>query len=174
MLYQDVILSSSHKTCFNEPTVLKLDQHHPRGDQTLLCWLSAGQDLHHPVATDTIFFWIIMAVPAGLRFFLWNARSLVRKTQDFKVTISDLKPHMIGVCETWLRSSLDLRIPGFVLTRKDRPGRVGGGLLLATKDTIPTAPLPLRPYAGGHLEVQAIKVAVRSGWIGVMVAVHYL
>lgn len=110
-----------------------------------------------------------MAVQGGLSLLLWNARSLVRKTQDFKITLKDLHPTIVGVCETWLRPSLDIRFRGYTVSRTDRPGRVGGGLLIAVRNTLPFTPLPLTTYAGGHLEVKAIKVALNTGWAGLMI-----
>ncbi len=59
----------------------------------------------------------------------WNARSLIANGQEFKKHITEMGkvPDIICIQETWLNSSLDFKINGYVVERKDREtGRCGG------------------------------------------------
>ena len=52
----------------------------------------------------------------------------------------DIKPHIIGITESWANNDItdaELGLAGYVMFRKDRMGRRGGGLLLYIKGTIP-------------------------------------
>ena len=52
----------------------------------------------------------------------------------------DIKPHIIGITESWANNDItdaELGLAGYVMFRKDRMGRRGGGLLLYIKETIP-------------------------------------
>ena len=57
-----------------------------------------------------------------LRILQWNARSLIANGQEFKRYICELKqkPEVICVQETWLKPTLDFRIPGYECIRCDR------------------------------------------------------
>ena len=53
-----------------------------------------------------------------------NARSII---------IDDIKPHIIGITESWANNDItnaELGLEGYVMFRKDRIGRRGGGVLL--------------------------------------------
>ena len=55
--------------------------------------------------------------------------------------VDDIKPHIIGITESWANNDItdaELGREGYAMFRKDRMGRRGGGVLLYTKDTIPT------------------------------------
>ena len=105
-----------------------------------------------------------------LTLLFWNARSLLRKTNDFKMFIDELGPSVIGVCETWLQPSLSFRLRGYTLFREDRPQRVGGGLAVMIRDTIRSRQLTLAPFPGGVLETLAVQVELSSGWISLLIA----
>ena len=54
--------------------------------------------------------------------------------------VDDIKPHIIGITESWANNDItnaELELEGYVMFRKDRIGRRGGGVLLYIKDTIP-------------------------------------
>ena len=54
--------------------------------------------------------------------------------------VDDIKPHSIGITESWANSDItdaELGLEGYVKFRKDRIGRRGGGVLLYIKETIP-------------------------------------
>ena len=121
------------------------------------------------MASRTVLDLLDMAGGKELKVLFWNTRSLVRKTQDFKVTISDIKPTVIGICETWLQPSLQLHFPGYNIYRADRQDRRGGGLAIAIKDTIQSAAHVIPTFRGGQLEVMATRVALTSGWSTIVI-----
>ncbi len=51
--------------------------------------------------------------------------------------VDDVKPHLIGITESWANNDItdaELGLAGYVMFRKDRIGRRGGGVLLYIKD----------------------------------------
>ena len=51
-----------------------------------------------------------------------------------------IKKHIIGITESWANNYItyaELGLAGYVMFRKDRMGRRGGGLLLYIKETVP-------------------------------------
>ena len=64
--------------------------------------------------------------------------------------IDDIKPHIIGITESWANNDItnaELGLEGYVMFRKDRIGRRGGGILLYIKDTIPAYEVQLQEKA---------------------------
>ena len=54
--------------------------------------------------------------------------------------VDDIKPHMVGITESWANNDItdaELGLTGYVMFRKDRMGRRGGGVLLYIKENIP-------------------------------------
>ena len=54
--------------------------------------------------------------------------------------VDDINPHIIGITESWANNDItnaELGLEGYVMFRKDRIGRRGGGVLLYINDTIP-------------------------------------
>ena len=56
--------------------------------------------------------------------------------------VDEIKPHIIGITESWANNDItdaELGLEGYVMFRKDRLGRKGGGVLLGLyiKETIP-------------------------------------
>ncbi|XP_045101462.1 uncharacterized protein LOC123498421 [Portunus trituberculatus] len=76
----------------------------------------------------------------ALSFMLWNARSLLRKTQELETHLGDTLPSVVGICETWL-PLIFLSFPGYNIIRKDRGQGRGGGVLLAIHDSLVSSPL---------------------------------
>lgn len=60
----------------------------------------------------------------------WNARSLIANGSELKHFIEEqrVKPNIICVQETWLKSSFDFIIHGYTVIRKDRCSGAGGGV----------------------------------------------
>ena len=64
--------------------------------------------------------------------------------------VDEIKPHIIGITESWANnviSDAELGLEGYVMFRKDRMGRRGGGVLLYIKETIPAYEVQLQEEA---------------------------
>ena len=73
-----------------------------------------------------------------------NARSIINKKDELNIMVDDIKPHIIGITESWANNDItdaELGLEGYAMFRKDRMGRRGGGVLLYIKDTIPAVQL---------------------------------
>ena len=58
-----------------------------------------------------------------------NARSIVNKRNQLNMMLDE--PHIISITESWADiSDAELGMTGYVMFRKDRIGRRGGGLIL--------------------------------------------
>ena len=60
------------------------------------------------------------------------ARSIINKKTELNIMIDDIKPHIIGITESWENNDItnaELGLEGDVMFRKDRIGRRGGGVL---------------------------------------------
>ena len=65
-----------------------------------------------------------------------NARSIVNKKNELNIMVKDIDPHIIGITESWANIDLtdaELGLTGYVMFRKDRIGRRGGGVILYVK-----------------------------------------
>ncbi len=71
-----------------------------------------------------------------------NARSIINKKNELNIMVDDIKPHIIGITESWANNDItdaELGREGYVMTklyRKDNIGSGGGGVLLYFKETI--------------------------------------
>ena len=61
--------------------------------------------------------------------------------------VDEIKPHIIGITESWANNDAELGLEGYVMFRKDRMGRRGGGVLLYIKETIPAYEVQLQEEA---------------------------
>ena len=64
--------------------------------------------------------------------------------------VDDIKPHIIGITESWANNDItdaELGLEGYVMFRKDRIGKRGGGVLLYIKETIPAYEVQLQEEA---------------------------
>ena len=87
---------------------------------------------------------------AGLKCVSLNARSIMNKKSELNIIVNDSDPHIIGITESWANKDItdaELGLEGYVMFRKDRMGRRGGGVLLYVKDTIPAYEIQLREEA---------------------------
>ena len=91
-----------------------------------------------------------------------NARSIINKNNELNIMVDEIKPHIIGITESWANNDItdaelgleswannditdaELGLEGYVMFRKDRVGRRGGGLLLYIKETIPAYEVQLK------------------------------
>ena len=79
-----------------------------------------------------------------------NARSIINKKTELNIMVDDIKPHIIGIPESWANNYItdaELGLEGYVMFRKDRMGGKGGGVLLYIKDTIPAYEVQLQEEA---------------------------
>ena len=68
---------------------------------------------------------------AGLKCVSLNARSIMSKKSELNIMVLDSDPHIIGITEYWANKDItELGLEGYVMFRKDRMGRRGGGVLL--------------------------------------------
>ena len=59
-----------------------------------------------------------------------NARSIIKKKNELNimVVVDDIKPHIIGIIESWANNDItdiELGLEGYVMFRKDRIGKKG-------------------------------------------------
>ena len=89
---------------------------------------------------------------AGPKCVSLNARSIMNKKSELNIMVNDSDHHVIGrpITESWANKDItdaELGLEGYVMFRKDRMGRRGGGVLLYVKDTIPAYEIQLREEA---------------------------
>ena len=87
--------------------------------------------------------------------------------------VDDIKPHIIGITESWANNDItnaELGLEGYVMFRKDRIGRRGGGVLLYIKDTIPAYEVQLQEEADCN---EAIWCNLVTGHTAVIIGVVY-
>ena len=52
-----------------------------------------------------------------------NDRSIINKKNELYIMVDDIKPHIIGITESWANNTItdaELRLEGYVMFRKDR------------------------------------------------------
>ena len=57
----------------------------------------------------------------------------------YPVYMHHFDPHIIGINESWANTDIsdaELGLTGYVMFRKDRIGRMGGGVILYVKESI--------------------------------------
>ena len=88
----------------------------------------------------------------------WNCHSLYTKLSYFKLRLYTEKPHIVCLCETWLKKN---RLPSFINYKHFsicRPVRAGGGISILVRNDLCVSDLKLIGFAQGNLEVQAVTV----------------
>ena len=56
---------------------------------------------------------------------------LINKKNELNIMVDDIKPHIIGITESWAHSDItdaELGLEGYVMFRKDRIGKKRGGV----------------------------------------------
>ena len=102
-----------------------------------------------------------------------NARSIINKKTELNIMVDDIKPHIIGITESWANNDItnaELGLEGYVMFRKDRIGRMGGGVLLYIKDIIPAYEVQLQEEADCN---EAIWCNLVTGHTAVIIGVVY-
>ena len=102
-----------------------------------------------------------------------NARSIINKRNELNIMVDDIKPHIIGITESWANNDItdaELRLEGYVMFRKDRVGRRGGGVLLYIKETIAAYEVQLQEEADCN---EAIWCKLVTGHTTVTIGVVY-
>ena len=86
----------------------------------------------------------------GYKCVCLNARSIVNKRNELNIMVEDIDPHIIGITESWATldiSDAELGMKGYVMFRKDRLGRRGGGVILYIKKSIQAYEIKLEKEA---------------------------
>ena len=102
-----------------------------------------------------------------------NARSIIKNKTELNIMVDDIKPHILGITESLTNNDItnaELGLEGYVMFRKDRIGRRGGGVLLYIKDTIPTYEVQLQEEADYN---EAIWCNLGIGHTTVIIGVVY-
>ena len=76
---------------------------------------------------------------AGYRCVCLNDRSIVNKKNELNIMVEDIDPHIIGVTESRANTDItytELGLTGYVMFRRDRIGRMGGGVISNVKEYI--------------------------------------
>ena len=76
---------------------------------------------------------------ASYRYVCLNARSIVNKKNELNIMVEDIDSHIIGITESWANTDItdaELGLTGYVMFRRDRIGRRGGGVVLYVKESI--------------------------------------
>ena len=79
-----------------------------------------------------------------------NARSIINKRNELNIMVEDIDPHIIGITESWATpdiSDAELGMTGYVMFRKYRLGRRGGGVILYIKESIQAYEIKLEKEA---------------------------
>ena len=82
----------------------------------------------------------------GYKCVCLNARSILNKINELNIMVVDIDPQIIGIAESWATTDIsdaELGITGYVMFRKDRIGRRGGGVILYIKESIQTYEIKL-------------------------------
>ena len=102
-----------------------------------------------------------------------NAWSIINKKNELNIMVNDIKPHIIGITESWANNDItdaELGLEGYVMFRKDRIGRRGGGVLLYIKETVPAYEVQLNEEAECN---EAIWCKLVTGHTTVTIGVVY-
>ena len=78
-----------------------------------------------------------------------NARSIINKKNELNM-VEDIDPHIIGITESWASTDItdaELGLTGYVMFRRDRIGRRGGGVILYVKESIQAYEIKLESEA---------------------------
>ena len=84
-----------------------------------------------------------------------TSKAEINKKNELNIMVDDIKPHIIGITESWAHKDItdaELGLEGYVMFRKDRIGKKGGGVLLSrtlyqhTKYSYRTKQIVMRQY----------------------------
>ena len=111
---------------------------------------------------------------ADIKCVCLDARSILKnRKNELDIMVEEIKPHIIGITESWANNDItdaELGLEGYVMFRKDRMGRRGGGVLLYIKVTIPAYEVQLQEEADCN---EAIWCKLVTGYTTVTIGVVY-
>lgn len=95
-----------------------------------------------------------------LKLMQWNMRGYFSRLPYLHNAIDNIQPDIICLQETFLKRNKSIRLPSFQHppARKDRPDKVGGGVLICVHKSIPYIDIEIN----SNLEVVAIQVLLPS------------
>ena len=102
-----------------------------------------------------------------------NDRSVINKKNELNIMVDDIKPYILEITKSWANNDItyaELGLEGYVMFRKDRIGRRGGGVLLYIKETKPSYEVQLQEEADGN---EAIWCKLVTGHTTVTIGVVY-
>ena len=89
---------------------------------------------------------------------IFNCNSIYKKVEEIKDMLSNTKPDLLCLTETWINKS-EPKFCGYSSEWKHRLQKTGGGIGILIREDIPYQNLQLDPYKDGILEIQAIKTS---------------
>ena len=102
-----------------------------------------------------------------------NARGIINKKTELNIMVDDIKPHIIGITESWANNDItyaELGLGGYVMFRKYRMERRGCGVLVYINGTIPAYEVQLPEEADCN---EAIWCRLVTGHTPVIIGVVY-
>ena len=85
-----------------------------------------------------------------LKYVCLNARRIINKKSELDIMVADINPRVIGITESWANNDIldaELALTGYVMFRKDRRERRGGGVILYIKEYIQAYEITLKSEA---------------------------
>ena len=79
-----------------------------------------------------------------------NLNVYVNKKSELDIIVADIDPHVIGTTESWANKDIvdaELALRDYVMFRKDRRERRGGGVILYIKESIQAYEITLKSEA---------------------------
>ena len=79
-----------------------------------------------------------------------GAINLTKSLNELNIMVEDIDPHIIGITESWANTDItdaELGLTGYVMFRRDRIGRRGGGIILYVKESIQAYEIKLESEA---------------------------
>ena len=87
---------------------------------------------------------------AGYRCVCLNARSILNKKNELNIMVEDIDLRIIGRTESWANTDItnaELGLTGYVMFRRDRIGRRGGGVIIYVNEYIQAYEIKLESEA---------------------------
>ena len=93
-----------------------------------------------------------------LNIISWNCHSLLPKLAYFKIKLYNKKPHIVCLCETWLKDNFVPTFINYTTYFLNRPSKQGGGIAILVRNDVPSLKKDIHLFQSGFLEVQAVTV----------------
>ena len=98
----------------------------------------------------------------NLEIISWNSRSLYANLLEFKIFLYCTKPHIVCICESWLKPSHEPSFINYTSYFNHRINKSGGGTAILVRNDICAQVKDLNKFQNGQLEIQAITVFVNN------------